>query len=477
MNYCNKYAHTSTNKVRTAVNVVRWTPEGRRLLTGAASGEFTLWNGLTFNFETILQAHDHPIRAAEWSHSGAWLVSCDNGGVIKYFQPNMNNVTLFNGHNEPIRDISFAPDDQRFCTGSDDGSVKIWDFERREMEKSLTGHGYDVRCVKWHPTKSLLVSGSKNNLIKFWDPRTGTDLRTLHDHKNSVQALSWSPNGNMVASASRDQSVRVFDIRMMKEVQDFRGHAKDVCSVTFHPLHNNYLVSAGSDGSIMHWHMDSPTPVDSIEFGHEGQIWAIAFHPLGHLLATGSSDHTTRWWARSRPGATVMNDRFHVGRDKAKELGGREDDDDNDDDEFGGALPGLHHGYNNRYSGGRDQYSNNNASNPHYTSSNAHMPAFAMPTAGPANVGGFSIPGLEAAPRPAASGGIPGLAAAQAAQNQNVASAYGRVGGPGLPPQQIASRGGYSGQNTYRGGGQGGRGRGASRGGYNNQGGDRFRPY
>lgn len=386
----------------------------------------------------------------------------------------MNNVTLFNGHNEPIRDISFAPDDQRFCTGSDDGSVKIWDFERREMEKSLTGHGYDVRCVKWHPTKSLLVSGSKNNLVKFWDPRTGTDLRTLHDHKNSVQAVAWSPNGNMMASASRDQSVRVFDIRMMKEVQDFRGHAKDVCSVTFHPLHNSYLVSGGSDGSILHWNMDSSSPVDTIEFGHEGQIWAMAFHPLGHLLATGSSDHTTRWWARGRPGASVINDRFHVGRDKAKELGGKEDDDDNDDDEFGGALPGLHQGYNNRYQGHQQgQYGN-----PAYSAPNAHIPAFAMPQNSQPAAGGFSIPGLEAAPRQAAAGGIPGLAAAQAAQSQNVASAYGRVGGPGLPSQQQAQRGGYAGQNTYRGGGQAGRGRGQTRGGYGNQGGnDRFRPY
>lgn len=34
---------------------MQWTPEGRRLVTGASSGEFTLWNGLTFNFETILQ--------------------------------------------------------------------------------------------------------------------------------------------------------------------------------------------------------------------------------------------------------------------------------------------------------------------------------------------------------------------------------------------------------------------------------------
>ena len=50
-----KHLHSSLNKARHAVNVVRWTPEGRRLLTGSYSGEFTLWNGTAFNFETIMQ--------------------------------------------------------------------------------------------------------------------------------------------------------------------------------------------------------------------------------------------------------------------------------------------------------------------------------------------------------------------------------------------------------------------------------------
>lgn len=30
-------------------------------LAGASTGEFTLWNGFTFNFETILQAHDSAV--------------------------------------------------------------------------------------------------------------------------------------------------------------------------------------------------------------------------------------------------------------------------------------------------------------------------------------------------------------------------------------------------------------------------------
>jgi hypothetical protein len=47
---------------------------------------------LTFNFETILQAHDNAIRTFEFNHSGAFLASADQGGIVKYFQENMNCV-------------------------------------------------------------------------------------------------------------------------------------------------------------------------------------------------------------------------------------------------------------------------------------------------------------------------------------------------------------------------------------------------
>ena len=71
-----------------------WTPDGRRLVTGAASGEFTLWNGMAFNFETILQAHDYPVRSMSWSRDGNWLATGDQGGnpgFIRY----LNFIRIF----------------------------------------------------------------------------------------------------------------------------------------------------------------------------------------------------------------------------------------------------------------------------------------------------------------------------------------------------------------------------------------------
>ena len=71
-------------QVKCPIFSLKWTPEGRRLITGASTGEFTLWNGLTFNFETILQAHQSGVRDMVWSHNANWMVTCDDDGKIMY---------------------------------------------------------------------------------------------------------------------------------------------------------------------------------------------------------------------------------------------------------------------------------------------------------------------------------------------------------------------------------------------------------
>lgn len=210
---CDYWVHTSINKERSPTRVVRvglsfpatphinlqalqWTPDARRLLTGNDKGQFTLWNGASFNYESITQVHDDSIRSFTYSHNGQALVSADKGGTIKYFTPHLTNIHGFQGHREACHDVSWSPNDERFVTCGDDGLVKIWSYREAKEEKSLSGasslpasaatyadpragHGWDVRCVDWHPTKGLIVSGSKDMLVKFWDPRTGKDLSTL----------------------------------------------------------------------------------------------------------------------------------------------------------------------------------------------------------------------------------------------------------------------------------------------------------
>ncbi|KAF1917337.1 WD40-repeat-containing domain protein [Ampelomyces quisqualis] len=344
-----KALHSSLNKVKYPIGVVKWTPEGRRLLTGSTSGEFTLWNGMGFNFETIMQAHEGAIRAIQYTHTDDWLLSADQHGVVKYWQTNFNNVKEIQAHSESVRGLAIAPTDSKFVTCADDTTLKIWDFASSAEELTLTGHGWEVKSVDWHPHKGLLVSGSKDHQVKFWDPRTGRCLTTLHGHKTPISKTMFEPvQGNLLATCARDHTVRIFDLRMMRDVLLLKGHDKDVTTMTWHPMHKNLLSTGGQAGAIIHYLLDeqnapadvlpSISPYDAADpqnapaqtiypahvvmEAHDYTVWSMDWHPLGHILASGSHDRVTRFWTRPRPGdTTYFKDRYHIGEKAAEAQG------------------------------------------------------------------------------------------------------------------------------------------------------------
>ncbi|CAK9136491.1 unnamed protein product [Ilex paraguariensis] len=181
-----KFVHTSLNKNRCSINRVLWTPSGRRLITGSQSGEFTLWNGQSFNFEMILQAHDQAVRSMVWSYNENWMVTGDDGGAIKYWQNNMNNVKANkSAHKESVRDLSFCRTDLKFCSCSDDTTVKVWDFARCQEERSLSAEPYDCQTV-------VNVHGT---LFGYWEQKIHlgqcvgmfVGMHLLYEDKTDVQ--------------------------------------------------------------------------------------------------------------------------------------------------------------------------------------------------------------------------------------------------------------------------------------------------
>eukprot|EP00834_Sanchytrium_tribonematis_P004941 NODE_270_length_11220_cov_0.981387.p5 type:complete len:246 gc:universal NODE_270_length_11220_cov_0.981387:8805-8068(-) len=165
---CTRFIHTAINKFKSPIGAIIYYPDGRRLITASNSGELTLWNSLTFNFETIQQAHESAIKIMKWSYNDNFLLIGDQNGIIKYFQQSLNNIKIIKAHEEPVRGLAFSCSDAKFVSGSDDKSVKIFDFASGVEESSLTGHGWDVKTVDWHPHSSLIVSGSKDNLVKVY---------------------------------------------------------------------------------------------------------------------------------------------------------------------------------------------------------------------------------------------------------------------------------------------------------------------
>lgn len=346
-----RFLHQSLGKSKKPVTVVRWTPEGRRLLAGVHNGEFMLWNGMSFNFETVTAMGSSSLRTAEWSHNQSWLISANDEGMVFYLQPTLNLTHSFKAHDSPIRDLAWSPTDTKFVSASDDNTLKIWDFTTSTMLSTFTDHGWDVKAVDWHPHKGLVVSGSKDHSVRLWDPRTSRNLTTLHGHKNAISTVSFSRlRPQLLATAGRDGQSRIFDLRMMRDVVILRGHEKGVTSLAWHPIHSSIVSTGGEDGALHTYLLTEPNtptgvstatvspyntleprtapaqsiyPAHRIPFSHESSIWSLSWHPLGHILATGSNDHYVRFWSRSQPGdpQNCFKDKYHLGEEAAEAQG------------------------------------------------------------------------------------------------------------------------------------------------------------
>lgn len=315
-----KDANTRQYCARSPFLSVKWSPDGRRLISAAQNGQMSLWHGQFFNFETRIPDSTNPVRSIAFSHNQEWLITGDDGGLVTYYHTNFNRVKQFTAHSDlaanttaaKIYEVTFAPTDQKIATCADNGSGKIFDFLTYTEEQTLVGHGSDVKSIQWHPYKGLIATGSKddNRPVMLWDPKSGKRLRTLYGHKVGVNQVRWNNNGNWLLTGSKDGLVKLFDIRVMKEMQTFAA-VEEVHSLAWHPVHESMFAAGYKKGEIKFWHVGCDAEIGEATGGTRNYtdcIWSLDWHPLGHVLASGSQDRTVKFW--NMFGASELTDEY-----------------------------------------------------------------------------------------------------------------------------------------------------------------------
>ena len=69
----------------------------------------------------------------------------------------------------------------------------------RQPEKfKLSGHRAPINRVVFHPVFSMMVSASEDATIKVWDYETGEYERTLKGHTDSVQDIAFDSQGKLL---------------------------------------------------------------------------------------------------------------------------------------------------------------------------------------------------------------------------------------------------------------------------------------
>lgn len=229
-------------------------------------------------------------------------------------------------HRAPVTAVAFHPIFSSLASASEDATIKIWDWELGELERTLKGHTKPVLDVDFGGPRggTLLASCSSDLTIKLWDPSDEyKNIRTLPGHDHSISSIRFIPSGaagaplsgNTLVSASRDKTLRIWDVTTGYCLKTLKGHTDWVRCVT-PSIDGRWLLSAGKDQIPRLW--DTATGEVKITFlGHEHVLECVAFAPStayvhlasiasykkpppisssGEFIATGGRDKIIKIW-------------------------------------------------------------------------------------------------------------------------------------------------------------------------------------
>ena len=159
---------------------------------------------------------------------------------------------------------------------------------------SLSGHRSPVTRVIFHPTFSVMVSASEDATIKLWDYETGDYERTLKGHTDSVQDIAFDNTGKYLVSCSADMKIKLWDFTDYECVKTLYGHDHNVSSVTFMPS-GDFILSCSRDKTIKMWEVSTGYCVKTFT-GHREWVRMVRVYHDGSLIASSSNDQTVRVW-------------------------------------------------------------------------------------------------------------------------------------------------------------------------------------
>ncbi|PIL30406.1 transporter [Ganoderma sinense ZZ0214-1] len=266
----------------------------------------------------VLTGHRANVNAVTFHPRYSVLVSASDDNTMKVWDWETGELErTLQGHTRRVSDCDFDSKGKYLVSGSHDLFIKLWDVENGYKNvATFRGHEHSISTCRFLPGDARIVSASRDRTIRVWEVATTHCVKVIKPHDDWIRTALPSPDGRYLATSCMDHTARVIEIETGATKAEFRGHNNVVENAIFVPRNAvpticellglkagsisedtsvAFVVTASRDQKIKIWDTRSSQCLHTL-VGHDGWVHGLVFHPSGQHLFSAADDGSIRIW-------------------------------------------------------------------------------------------------------------------------------------------------------------------------------------